>query len=139
MATTAVQIDPKDIATVEALEPQVQTLMETIENARPAIGRLGAAGYAGAVGVLSELANILGEGLSVGELCNVLRALEEFRHARGDQAALDYFQLCENGNLTVADAARSILGAGDEADTSTRQLDRIEALRRYAASLEVGQ
>ena len=47
-------------------------------------------------------------------------------------AALDYHRFCVKDGLSIADAARAILGAGPETDTREEHLDRIEALRRYA-------
>jgi hypothetical protein len=128
-------VDPADVATVQAFEPQVRALIEAIDAAEPALRRLIEADYAGAYDVSDELRNISGEGASSGELRNVVRALEAFRNGAGLQAALDYHEFCQRDGLTVAQAARAILGVGAEADTSDEHLDRIEALRRYAATV----
>jgi hypothetical protein len=76
---------------------------------------------------------MLGEGDSEADWKLVIRSFEEFRNAAGDQAAFDYHEFVVTKGLTVAQAAAAIL---EETEDET-QLDRIEALRRYAATVTV--
>lgn len=122
MSTTSVQVDPKDVALVEALEPQVRSLIEDIRAAKPALMRLWEAAYPGA-GVHHTLRD------AEPDLRLVLEDLEDFRIAAGDQAALDYQVFCVRGDrLNVDDDELAWeLGPG---------VERIDALKRYAAKVK---
>ncbi len=122
-------VDPADVATVEALEPQVKALMEAIRAALPACERLEKADYPGADPMASDARQTFDA--ADGSLAALLDGIENLRIAGGDQAALDYHKLCVRDGLTVPEACRSLL---DE-DANVEHLDRVEALRHYAATV----
>ena|ERR1700694_3800798 len=129
-------VDPADVATVQALEPQVKALIAAWKDATPALERLIEAEYPGAAALGFQLRDALQEKpVFDGSIADIAMHLREMIAGAGDQAALDYYQLCVEGGLTIADAARSILGSGGEASTDDEHLDQIEALRRYAAKV----
>lgn len=127
---TATRIDPADVEIVQDLEPELGVFEAAIAKARPALERLMGAKYPGAGYVSDALLDILGHGASAGELGNIRIALEEFTVGDGDQAALDFYRFVQKDGLTVGKAAAQIL----DGDTDEAHLDRVDALRRYAAA-----
>jgi hypothetical protein len=128
--STLTTADTADVEIVQDLEPELLVFMAAIERAQPALGRLMAANYPGAERVVSTLLDIQGQGITQGELMNIQNALQEFTVGGGDQTALDHYRFCEVGRLTVGAAAQKIL----QEDDDEAHLDRVEALRHFAAS-----
>ncbi len=129
MPSMTTGIDQADVATVLQLENQLKSLRPHLDQALAAAQRLDEAGYAGAGRLVDDLRAMLVDRCD-GGLVVTLEELDELRVAGGDRAALDYYQLVEKKGLTVPAAAARLL----EEDADDAHLDRIEALRRYAAS-----
>ncbi len=124
-----------DVATVMALEPQVRALMEVLRAAQPALDRLEKADYPGAE-MLSCMCQITVDEelpLNEGSLGHLARTLRELIVSNGNQAAYDFHNLgVAEGRWTVDEAAKELVqGYG----TAVETLDRIKAMRTYAATV----
>lgn len=129
-------VDPADVATVEALEPQVKALIAAARAALPAILRLDEAGYPGA-GMLPYNLNV-GEAAapSDGDLVVIAEVLENLRVGAGDEAAYNYHRLVVQGGMTLRAACDELM---EHCSDPNHDLDRVEALRHYAASHASGK
>jgi len=121
-----------DVATVLALEEPAKALQAAIEAAKPALERLGAAGYAGLDYVITEVDQIREAGGGSHEgLHELISVLGIFRTAEGNSGAFDYGYYVGNLGETVGEAARDILDMNDD----DAHMQRVEALRHYAATV----
>ena len=121
-----------DVAMVRSLEGLTRDLLKAVEAAKPALERLGAAGYAGAEWVGTEAVSIGTDPQTDGSLVNILGALEMFRESNGDVAAWDYLFYVEHLDLRLGAAAEEILHSDSNDD---RNIQRVEAMRQYAATV----
>ena len=124
-----------DVAAVVALEPQVRALMETLRAAQPALDRLEKADYPGA-DMLSCMCQItVDEELPVseGSLGHLARLLKELIVSGGNRAAYDFhfYGVAEGRETLDAAVKEMIFGNG----TSVENLDRVKAMRQYAATV----
>jgi hypothetical protein len=136
MPSTSVQIDPRDVATVLALEHTLSDFVAAIRKAEPALERLKEAAYPGASRIHDDFLDMLGEGHSDSAPKNVRESLDLFRVAAGDRAAYDYQDFMKGGELSMDEAAAEMIdcyGATEEA------LERIAALKSYAATVGAAQ
>jgi len=137
MPSTSVQVDPRDVAAIEALEPMALALMNAAEAAFPALLRLVEAEYPGATALLDSLGGGLaakkiakGDGA---DLSTLVEDLDEFRVAHGDRAALDYYRMCvKDGTSLPAACAELFDRYGAE-----KALVHVDALRHFAVAQAV--
>lgn len=123
--------DPSDVAELLALEEPAKALLAAIRKARPAIDRLEKAGYAGAGWLGQQLGDATDTHGGFGTVALVASALEMLSASSGDLGAFDYALYVADWGLSVQDAAQTIMDEG-ELDVA---MPRIEAMRRYAASV----
>ncbi len=125
-------VDPADVATVEALEPQVKALIAAARAALPAILRLDEAGYPGAGAVPFQLNVDEGFTPSDGDLLAIAEVLENLRVGAGNDAAYNYHRLVTRGGMTLRAACDELM---EHCSDPNHDLDRVEALRHYAATV----
>ena len=115
--------DPEDVLRVGALELVLRDLMDEVAQARSALARLDAAGYAGADVTRDYLEDY------VGPRANSMRAarlaLKRFRRGRGRNGAYWYHALTPG--MTADQAVQHMIEVGGDPP------ERIEAVRTYAA------
>lgn len=132
---TVPKIDPADVATVEALKPQVEALISAVESALPACNRLIAAGYAGTQWLAeAQLESSVDEDRCVaGDLVSLRRALHLFHISKGRREAFEYHRACDGEGGISLDQAVDELLADDE------DFELVQAMRTYAASIGKGE
>lgn len=130
MATTSVQVDPKDVATVLDLEPRIREMFDAVKGAMLAVKRLTAANYAGAEYLGDALRDMLYDHHIQGREADssVQDALIDFRVGGGDQAAYDYHNLVVKHGMKIGSAMKELL------DVDSSDVERVEAFSRYAKS-----
>jgi hypothetical protein len=125
----------EDVATVLALLPVVRKYREAIKDAMPPAARLEGAGYPGAEMVVGELScSIEDEGLTMpsGAPGLLLRFLQLMESGAGKQSTYDFEWFANYLGLSVENAATEMV---DVLGTDEESLDRIKAMRQYAATV----
>lgn len=110
-----------DVAVLDELEAASIKLGELLSDAR--FNRLTESDYPGA----RYLADLIG----LGDPETAKSVAEAIRLCEGDEGAFDYLDLVKRSGLTLGEAAKDIINQVDD----HAALRRVEAMRRYAASL----
>ena len=123
--------DDKDVAQVLALDESVKKLLADFGAAQPALARLSKADYPGAEWLFEQVWSAITSDCS-GGLTQVIEALDMLKAADGNVAAYDFGFYSIWEGATVDGAAKEMVkGLGTDIET----LDRIKAMRRYAATV----
>jgi hypothetical protein len=134
MEGTTVPRDDKtsaDVAAVRKLDESVKKLLDAFEAAKPALERLEKAGYPGAEWLRYQLSSTLKDDTD-GSLVLVLKAIEMFRTAKGNQGAADFEFYSKYIKLSPDAAAKEMV---QNLSTDVESLDRIKAMRTHAATV----
>ncbi|HEV2029549.1 MAG TPA: hypothetical protein VGS16_13640 [Candidatus Dormibacteraeota bacterium] len=121
----------KDVAAALALGESVRKLMADFGVAQPTLARLKKSDYPGAEWLFEQVWCVFESDCS-GGLTRVIEALEMLKAANGNVAAYDFRFYSIWEGATVDGAAKEMV---QSLGTDTEVLDRIKAMRQYAASV----
>ncbi len=120
-----------DVEVVLALEAPALELLEALRRAARAAERLAEANYPGAAVLCDSLTETI-DGDGCGGVNPLADLIGMIRHSNGSQAAFDFEYYVRDRDQSVNAGVRDLLDGSDHDDGV---LDRVEAMRQYAASV----